>query len=642
MQCSVRRAVGVFFCLVGIPATARAEGPLPVAAAVKPATVLQAAISPDGRHVAAIAYNGTNGGLLLLRTDDFSSKMLDSGRWASYGFDRYLKMPRRVTWVNSELMAVDYGLEAEARDLSGRKVSELGTTVIGKARAREPESPLLLVFEDKDLEEVALVDARTGSSKRLRVPMSGTPRAWAFDEQGELRAVTMSSSSFWSDTTKLSHWYRSPLTEQWEKLLDFKVSDENWRPLAVDAAGNRLIVLTREGRDTSAVFAHDPAKRALGEMMAGHPSEDLYVPGEVRSDQYDSVVTHGMKPARHWFNARWAALQASIDQAMPNHVNHMSGNPEGLVLVHSYADIDPGRWYLLDTRKMSLRLLLETRPQIKPEQMRPMGVIRYAAKDGLPIPAYLTLPTGEGKRLPMVVMVHGGPAARDVWAWDAEVQLLATRGYAVFQPQFRGSAGFGKAFEKAGDGQWGLAMQDDITAGVEHLIQQGIADPQRICIYGASYGGYAALWGLIKTPQLYRCGITLAGVSDIGERLTDWSDTNEDKASRELLRFHLTAQDPVKLAQVSPLKNAHRVQAPLLIAHGELDRRVPIGHSKRMMRALDNHQKPYEWLELEDDGHSIRLVRNRYRFDSALLKFVERHIGPVPPAAPAAVASAPK
>lgn len=624
--------VSILMCAVG--AARAADEPLSLSMAVMPPRVLQAAISPDGRYVAAIATEGV-GGLTLIDTESLKRRRVDSGRWANYGSSRYYKEPRQVRWINSELMAIDYGLEAEARDLDGKLVRRLGAAVIGKALANEPESPLVLVFEDEDHEEVARVDARTGRRQRLSVPMSGKPTRWAFDEQGELRAVTMSSAGFWADTAQLSHWYRSPLTERWEKLLDFKVTDDTWRPLAAETADNRLIVLSRQGRETYAVFAYDPVQGKLGEMLAGHPTEDLYVLDELQSGQYESVVTHGMKPQRHWFNGRWAGLQKAVDEAMPGHVNQLSGDPQGRVLVFSYADVDPGRWFLLDSRTMGMRLLLEAAPQIQPAQMRPMEVIRYSAPDGLSIPAYLTRPAGAAGPRPMVVVVHGGPAARDHWGWNAEVQLLATRGYVVFQPQFRGSAGFGKSFEQAGNGQWGLAMQDDISAGVEHLIRQGIADPRRICIYGASYGGYAALWGLIKTPQLYRCAVTLSGVSDIGERLTDWSDTNADKASRELMRFHLGVQDPARLDQVSPLKHAQRIQAPLLIAHGDRDRRVPVGHSQRMMKALDLHKKPYEWLELENEGHSIRLLRNLYKFDAALIRFLDTHIG-TPPAAASA------
>jgi dipeptidyl aminopeptidase/acylaminoacyl peptidase len=225
------------------------------------------------------------------------------------------------------------------------------------------------------------------------------------------------------------------------------------------------------------------------------------------------------------------------------------------------------------------------------------------------------------------VVVHGGPLVRDAWAWNANTQLLVSRGYAVFQPQFRGSAGFGKAFEQAGYGQWGLAMQDDITAGVQHLISSGIADRRRICIQGASYGGYAAVWGLIKTPDLYRCGISAAGVSDIAQLYSDSSDST--KISREVARFRVgdEQRERARLDAVSPLRHADRIRAPLLLIHGDEDIRVPITHSKRLMKAMDKADRPYEWLLLKNDGHGVS-VGNAEMFQNRVLDFIDRHIGP--------------
>jgi len=606
---------------------AESETGLSLIESLEPPAVLSAVISPDGKHIAIISFSGTNQGLTILNTDDLSSKEVYTGRWVPYGQSKFLKAPRQVRWITNGLMAVDYGLEADARDLEGKHIVDLGTRVIGKAVPSDPNSPLVLVYSDDDHERVAMVNTKTRKSRTLGFPMSGTPVRFAFDEQGELRALTLSSASFWNNSTLMSHWYRSSSNEEWTKLAEFKVTDEIWTPLAVEGASNRLIVSSRLGRDTLALFSYDPIKREIGEMLAGHPSEDVLVLDDLLSENYESVLTAGMKPVRYWFNARWAGLQKAVDSALPNRINFLSGDPHGKVLVKSYSDVDPGQWLLLDTSKMSLRKLLDSNPQIKPAKMRPMELINYPSLDGMNIPAYLTRPAGETQKRAMVVMVHGGPASRDAWKWDSEVQLLASQGYLVLQPQFRGSSGFGRKFETAGYGQWGRAMQDDITAGVQHLIQQGIADPKRICIYGASYGGYAALWGLIKTPELYQCGISFAGVSDIEYLLNASSDANDNKLTRELLRFQVGEQDKLKLAEVSPLKNAQRIQAPLLIAHGDADKRVPISHSRKMMRELDKYGKTYEWVQLEDEGHGVHLIKNQYKLSSAMLKFLERYIG---------------
>ena len=612
--------------MVSLAAEPAAAHPLSVEAAMEPARVLQASLAPDGKHIAALIFNGFNRSVMLIDTADLSSRQIIQGRWASDGHYRVNKNVRRVDWVTPSIIAVDYFYGADAHDLTGKRLASLGSAVIGKAVPSDPLSTLVLVYDDDQRERLASVDARTGKSKTLRYPMPGRALASAFDERGELRALTLMNSAFWGDKTTVSQWYRPHNSSEWTQLQEGPVTDEYWTPLAARANADELIVAARHQRDTLALFTFEPLRGRFGELLAGHPKEDIFVMDDPLAGAYRSVVTLGMLPTQHWFDARRATMQKAVDQALPGRINQLSGNERGLLLIHSYGDVDPGRWFLLDTETMALRQILTAQPRIDPGAMRPMAVISYAAADGLSIPAYLTQPKGSGPQ-PMVVMVHGGPIARDPWAWDAEVQLLAARGYVVFQPQFRGSAGFGWAFEKAGYGQWGRAMQDDISAGVEHLIKTGVADPKRICIYGSSYGGYAAVWGLIKTPTLYRCGVTRAGVSDINELFSDWSDVS--KAGRQLWRMTIgdRERDKAKFDAVSPVLNAAGIGAPLLITHGDEDVRVPIGHAKRLMRAMDRAGKPYEWLLLEGEGHGLRQVSSWSTFAHRLLDFLDRHIG---------------
>jgi dipeptidyl aminopeptidase/acylaminoacyl peptidase len=316
-----------------------------------------------------------------------------------------------------------------------------------------------------------------------------------------------------------------------------------------------------------------------------------------------------------------------VDQVLPNTFNQVSGQPNGMVLVHAWSDREPSRWYLLDVPGERLKLLAVGRPGLDPAKARPMEALRYAARDGLSIPAYLTRPDSGPGPQPLVVVVHGGPATRDHWGWEDEVQLLAAQGYVVFQPQFRGSTGFGLRFERAGWRQWGQSMQDDITDGVQHLVDQGIADPARICIYGASYGGYAAVWGLAKTPDLYRCGVSFAGVADIGHMMSDQSDANANRHAREWRRLMVGSvdADAAQFDAVSPLKHAARIRAPLFIAHGLHDERVPISHAEKLRQALDRAGKPYEWLELST-GHGLHDSWSERQFLEKLLAFLSKHL----------------
>lgn len=213
--------------------------------------------------------------------------------------------------------------------------------------------------------------------------------------------------------------------------------------------------------------------------------------------------------------------------------------------------------------------------------------------------------------------------------------MLANAGYVVFQPQFRGSSGFGRRFEEAGYRQWGRGMQDDISDGVEYLVEKKIADPERVCIFGASYGGYAAMWGAIKTPELYKCGISFAGISDLAEMLTSgfWDDSNV--ISREVLRYRIGDPDKDReaLDEVSPLKHAAKAGVPLLIAHGENDRRVLPSQSEAMVRALKKAGLPVEWLSIEGEGHSLTRTRSLAQYYVAVLNFLDRYLAPIKPAA---------
>ena len=614
-----------------------AAGPASAASAASPAKPAQrflpiqsAVISPDGRHVAAVVYRNFGNQLELIDTTDFSHRTVLWSKWVKDGNYMVRRDPLRVTWINPELLAVDYPFSAEAVDLAGQHVADLGTRVIGHIGWQTPNEPRMLVFDDEDHSSVSVIQARTRDKRRVRVSLPGDPVSWAFDGRGELRSVVMASSGLWADNTTLSYWYRRLGSDQWTRLDEAPLTDgDHWVPLAASSSEDELTVLSREGRDTWAVFAYDPIQRKMLRMLAGSPTEDMRVVNDLQADQVRGAINFGMKPTMLWFDARMTELQSEVDKALPGRINRISGPPEGKVLIHSFSDVDPGRWYLLDTRDWTMKKLLEAFTGTDLAQMRPMQALSYKAADGLSIPAYLTRPAGDSGPRPMVVLVHGGPALRDQWGWDAEVQMLAAQGYVVFQPQFRGSAGFGKAFERAGHGQWGLAMQDDITTGVEQMIAQGIADPQRICIYGASYGGYAAVWGLIKTPELYRCGVSFAGVSDIAYMLTDRSDRNSDKQVREIQRFKIgnLERDKARFDQVSPLRHADRIRAPLLIAHGEYDKRVPPSHSRKLMKAMDESRKPYVWVELENEGHGLSSPYSRTQFYAALLAFLDKHIG---------------
>jgi len=626
MKIRTRRLIAILAALVCLSAH---SAPVSIKTLLEPGGVKSVTLSPDGEHVALIGFTGMNNGLIVAKVSDLKWRLLAMGKQEVENNYIYNKVPRRAAWITNDLLAVDYGYKVESVNLQGVHIADLGEKLLGKADPADPASVLVLSYIDAKDGDVALFDARTGKKTRYRVPMSGRQIASAFDAKGNLRAVTMIDSAFWKDVSMVSNWYRGSPTAEWVKLTDSHVSEEYWIPIAVPDEDNRLIIQSRLGRDTSAIFGYDTSKRETVELMAGHPTLDILQVSGVRDTLFRSVATNGMVPKTEWFDATWARLQASVDAAIPGHVNFLSGDPAKRVLIYSYSDRDPGRWYLLEMATSTLRLVGKRRTAIDPAEMRPMETVTYAAPDGLQIPAYLTRPAGTTGPGPAVIMIHGGPTYRDDWGWDADVQFLASRGYVVMQPQFRGSTGFGRAFEVAGHGQWGRTMQDDVTAGVQWMIKQGIADPNRICIYGASYGGYAALWGIVKDPDLYKCAISFAGVSDIELILTDSSDSNDDKVSRQLMRVKIgdAKADKARFDLVSPLKQAHRIKAPVLLMHGTEDQRVPFAHARKMKRALEEQHKSYEFVEFEDAGHGLTLVSDSTLYYQKMEAFLAKYIG---------------
>jgi dienelactone hydrolase len=603
--------------------------PLEIEQAIDSRGTLYASISPDGKHIASVIFNGTNYGLVLHDTETLTPRLIKAGARATEGFYSYTKAPREVTWVGNDLLAVNYGLVAETIDLNGKKGRELGEEVIGHAEPGLPLSSNLLVYTDVEDGDIAMINARTGVKTKFDLPRGKTLRR-AFDRRGQLRAVTMVNSAFWKDVSVISNWYKKSVDSEWEKLAEFKITDEYWTPMYVPDEADQLVVVSRGERNTYAIFNYDTKHRKTTDMLAGHPTQDILRVDGLEQSTFDHVITGGLVPQDIWFDAQWGNVQQAVDKALPNRINRITGNPKGNVLVYTRGDNEPGSWYLADMAEGSMRLVARSKPSVAGVELLPMKPFTYTAPDGLKVPTFLTQPAKASGPAPLVVLIHGGPQARDYWGWNEEVQILAAHGYAVFQPQFRGSTGFGRRFEEAGFGQWGRAMQDDITVGVQQLIAQGIADPARVCIVGSSFGGYAALWGLVKTPDLYQCGVSFAGVSDIEYMFHDGSDRVKSKTGTEwmLSRIGDVRLEPGRFDDVSPLKHADKIRAPVLLIHGEMDRRVPISHAEKMKAVLGKLGKKVEWLTFEDEGHGIFYIRNELIYYTKLLEFLDRYIAP--------------
>ena len=290
------------------------------------------------------------------------------------------------------------------------------------------------------------------------------------------------------------------------------------------------------------------------------------------------------------------------------------------------SDRNPGEYYLYDAKAGTTILLFKVLPGIDPNAMAPMQPIVYKARDGLTIHGYLTLPLGKSKMLPLIVLPHGGPfGIRDNWGFDPEAQYFAYHGYAVLQVEYRGSGGYGYAFQKAGYRQWGGTMQDDLTDGTRWAIQQGIADPDRICIYGGSYGGYAALEGVEKEPDLYKCAVGYAGVYDLLEF--------HSRAHTLHYQYEIPAMstelgdDKDYLRAHSPVFHVDKIKAALFLAHGGEDKTVLIDQADELRDALDKINKPYEWLYYRGESHGFYKLDHRIELYTKMLAFFDKCIG---------------
>ena len=476
------------------------------------------------------------------------------------------------------------------------------------------------------------LDTRTGRSTEVRRPPHA--KSWLLDQQGEPRLVLS------VEKDEATMYLREQDGKDWRKVASFPAylrGSSPFTPIGFGPDGT-LYVKTGGEADFSALHTYDLATGKVSEKaLLVTPGYDFTGGLVVKGGKLLGVRYNTDTTGTHWYDARMQAIQKAVDAALPNTVNTVAlpARPETpWVLVEAYSDIQPHVTALYNTETGKLTMVGQTHPQIKPAQMGVQSVVRFKARDGLEIPALLTLPPGEKTTgLPLVVLVHGGPWVRGThWGWKGDVQFLASRGYAVIEPEFRGSTGYGKALFRAGWKQWGLAMQDDIADAAKWAIAEGMVDPKRICIAGSSYGGYATLMGLVKNPELFKCGIDYVGVTDIG-LLFDTPWWVSDDVSGDVKKYGMPAMigdprlDAAQFAATSPIVQAARITQPLLLAYGGADRRVPIYHGKKFRDTVMKTNKDVEWVEYESEGHGWKLPETRIDFWTRVEKFLDRNIG---------------
>lgn len=657
------QALALLVLAASIP-FARATPP-PVEAFFTPPSMSQPVLSPDGQHL-ALRMASKEGRIQLAVLNLVPPRQL---RLVAGFADADV---REAHWVNNDRLVFtidDFqvalrdrespGLFAVDRqaDGSAEQVRMLIQRGFGRLRVSSDQGRLMpayvrfagtlrdgsddvLVFNpararDNLAEAVLRQNTRTGRTS----PIDSGPRlpgavSWRMDAQGRARWAVARQEDVYS-----FHW-RERADGPWREVLSRQT-------LATFASGTqgeaqhgpdgRLYVNVGRPGDPDGLSAWHRLDPATGQA---EPKALLATPGfdaqvamvfDHRAGQLLGLRYLAEQPGTVWLDEGMAKVQARIDERLPGLVNLVQPaecHCSRWLVVTSQSDRQPPVYFLYDTQDDRLEPLGRRQPRVDARQMRPTTLTRIAARDGLGLPVYLTAPEGKGP-WPAVVLVHGGPWLRGrSLSWEAEAQFLASRGYLVIEPEFRGSTGYGFRLFQAGWKQWGLKMQDDLDDAARWAVDQGLADPARLCAVGGSYGGYAVLMALSREPAVYRCGVAAMAPTDLDLMY----GSHDSDASPVALRYGLPVlmgdrrADAAQLEAASPVRLADRIRRPLLLVHGAKDQRVPIEHGRRLRDALQAARQPVQWVEYEDEGHGFGKPAHLMDHWTRVEQFLARHL----------------
>ncbi len=573
-------------------------------------------ITKDGRDLVAI-YDMTGStkstSVALAKGDD-----LVSFTWAGNG-TILISAGMTVPWEDDEayltrLVAFDVAT-GKLHFVGGRTEGLTGDDVLWT----DPQGQRILLSYQAtiyDYPSVFSVDIATNRSTQVVSPRDNIWH-WSADEDGIVR--------YGYGYTDSHHWqavYRKTVADSFQvigKRRDDREEGSDFDVLRiVQGSDDGFIFDTDEKSGFKAVYKFNFATRKRGDLVFEAPGSDVdtaYTTDDGKA--LSSAWYTDDKPRVQWWEDGMKSFQASLDKAVnpPDATGAVTGDHIARVVSQSKdktvklvwlgAANDPGSYYLYREATGKMQRIAMLAEMLSPSELAIPRYVHYAARDGLDIHAYLTLPRGRPAHgLPLVILPHGGPFwVRDDGDYDDDVQFLANRGYAVLQPEYRGSGSYGAAFHDKGKGQWGRAMQDDIDDGMDWLVKQGTVDPKRVCIVGISYGVYAALWGATRNPERYRCAANLAGVSDIARQVRYANHFDDNKHSRDDWQQTVQGTKSFDLNTVSPLYTVDRLKVPVLVMHGDKDQRVLPKQSRLYADALNAAGKTYEYDVLPNDGH---------------------------------------
>ncbi|WP_426688976.1 alpha/beta hydrolase family protein [Rhodanobacter ginsengiterrae] len=612
-------------------------------------------LSPDGKHL-AVNMNYADGNSHALAVYDVA----DMTRPVSL-----LRLPKYelavgITWASNTRLVVEKGKQVGSIDQPAATGEVIATDFDGKRQ------DYLYGFETQTGSRAGTrsTDRGAGFVAGQPTPANGhfymTTYSWEsqdystlYDVDAErntrrlMGQIKVSGMDFMVGGDGKAH-YAYGRNDDWKFVL-YHQQGGSWVQVNGDANGNSFIPLffTPDQQRIYASYSADGGPVTLIAQDENGGNRKL-----IASDSFGSIGTMELTPFPYQpfatvldtgvpkftyidANLPVAKLHRALSLKFPGSYVHFVNFSEdgGKLLFSVRSDRDPGSYFLIDTKNYKVLKLFSVEPWIDPARMAERRPLRFKSSNGTELEAILTIPKGADlSKLPMVLLPHGGPIdVQDDWFFDDDAQFLASRGYLVLQVNYRGSSGRGYNFRNAGYRQWGTGIQQDLIDAVKWAISEDYADPQRICIYGASFGGYSALMAPIRAPGMFKCAIGYAGIYDMGMRYKK-GDTQESKAGRSALRVQM-GDNPAELAANSPVNLADKIDVPVFLIHGEDDQRAPFAHAKAMRAALEAAHKPYEWMSKPGEGHGFYDEKNNIELYTKLQAFLEKNIGPgVPPA----------
>ena len=583
-------------------------------------------ISPNGNHIAYMKPWKSRMNVHVIEVGaDVEKRLTSSTERSIYGFlwlgdDRIGYVKDDGGDENTHFYAVN---KDGSNEIDLTPFENVKATIIDDLE-EDPENVILgLNKRNQEIFDPYRVNINTGQMVMI-AENPGNISGWMTDHDGKLRiAIT-------SDGVNTSLLYRESESDEFKSILttDFK---EQVSPLFFTFDNKNLYVASNRGRDKAAIYEFNVKEAQEGLLLYEHAEVDVSSLMFSKKRRVLTGVTYTVaKTKKIFFDDLRKDIQDKLEAQLPGFevdlISFSKNETQAIVVAHS--DCSRGTYYSYDITENKLSSLGKVSPWLNENHMAEMNPIKYTARDGRTIHGYLTIPKdSNGKNLPVVVHPHGGPWARDNWGYNSQIQFLANRGFAVFQMNFRGSTGYGREFWEISFKEWGKSMQDDITDGVKWLINKGIADEDRIAIYGASYGGYATLAGLTFTPELYACGVDYVGVSNIFtllETLPPYWELGR-QMMYEMIGNPETEKDLLEAA--SPIFHVENIKVPLFVAQGANDPRVKQAESDQIVEAIKSRGVEVPYMLKEDEGHGFYNEENQFDFYREMEKFLIKHIG---------------